>query len=132
MTDREKTTIGVVLVLLAVGGWFVWHLVEAGGIGASQGGAMLVAVVAITVLTAIAAGAVALISGEQKPDERDHQIALKSQMVRGYLYLALAFGLFGVTLGRVDPAVSNAMFLAILFVEIVSGLLMLILYRQAG
>jgi len=133
MTERERITGAVVLVLAAVGGWFAWQLSSSGGLTQPAGGSIFLAVFAITVLTAIGAALAALVGrGRTRVDERDHRIALRAQFVRGFLYLALAFALLGLAMMSGNALLANVIFLAILGIEIVSGLVMLALYRMSA
>ena len=129
MVARERVTMAVVVVLAAVGGWFA-TVVAGEGLSADTGGTLLTAVIAITVLTSILAGIAAATSSHAgRVDERDHRIAARSQMVRGFFYLALCFGVLGLLLGEGQWAFVNGIFLAILAIETISGLIMLALYR---
>lgn len=129
MVVRERVTIAVVLVLIAVGAWFgqgIWQ----NGLESSGGREMVIAAVAITVLTSVFAGVAALAGGgSQRVDERDRDVTFKSQVFRGFLYLSVCFGVLGIAAGQGDFRTANALFLAILGIEIVSGLVMLVLYR---
>lgn len=133
MVMRERVAAAVVLVLMGVGGWFAFRVLG-DGLSAGSGREMLVAAAAIVVLTAVAAGVAALTGrgAGRQVDERDNRIALRSQVVRGFFYLVLAFGLLGLAVGDGDIARANAIFLAILGIEIVSGLVMLALYRVSA
>ncbi|MEM9839925.1 MAG: hypothetical protein AAF830_12340 [Pseudomonadota bacterium] len=130
MVQRERVTLAVVAVLIAVGAWFAQKVLGQ-GLAESTGGAMLTAVIAITVLTSIFAGIAAAVgAGKGKEiDERDTRLTLRSQVVRGFFYLCLAFGVLGLSVAAGDFAMANGIFLAILAIEIVSGVIMLALYR---
>jgi len=129
MVMRERVTIVVVLVLLAVGGWFA-SSVRRTGLEAETGSLLLHAAIAISVLTAIFAGIAAATTGNKgRVDERDHRIAARSQMIRGAFYLCLSFGVLGILIGNGHWSLVNAMFLSILAIEIISGVIMLTLYR---
>ena len=129
MVIRERVTIAVLLVLIGVGGWFAQGIWQ-GGLESSGGQELLIASVAIAVLTSIFAGAAALMGGgSQRVDERDRDVMFKSQVFRGFLYLSVCFGLLGLAVGAGDYRTANALFLAVLAIEIVSGLVMLALYR---
>ena len=133
MVMRERMTLAVVLVLIAVGGWFTAVVMER-GLGAPLGPEFLTAVIACAVLTAVAggiAGAVGRDKGRQV-DERDTRLTLKAQVLRGYLYLILGFGVLGIALAEGQHALANGMFLAIVGIEVLSGLVMLALYRFSG
>lgn len=133
MVMRERVTLAVVVVLIAVGAWYAQTVFER-GLAESAGGAMLKAVFAIAVLTSIFAGIAAAIGGRKgsEIDERDTRITLRSQVVRGFFYLCLGFGLLGLAVSDGNFALANGIFLAILAIEVTSGLVMLALYRMAG
>jgi len=129
MVIRERVTIAVILVLTGVGAWFAQGIWQ-GGLESSGGQKLLVASVAIAVLTSIFAGAAALMGGgSQRVDERDRDVMFKSQVFRGFLYLSVCLGMLGLAAGAGDYRTANALFLAVLAIEIVSGLVMLALYR---
>ena len=131
MTMRERMTGGVVLVLAVVGAWYLWEVRARGGLAGTPGTSLFVAALAITVLTTLVAALVTL-TGSRTVDERDRQVTLRAQVVRGYLYLGLGFGVLGIAYARGDGALAAGMFLAILGIEIASGLVMLGLYRRAA
>ncbi|NNU15809.1 hypothetical protein HK107_05680 [Parvularcula sp. ZS-1/3] len=130
MVMREKVTAGVLAVLVVLAVWFGFEIM-ARGIEASTGWQMLVAVLVFVMLSGGIAAVIALSgrSKTQQVDERDNRIALQAQSLRGFLYLALSFLVLGLAIGNGDFGLANRLFLAILGIEIVSGLGMLILYR---
>ncbi len=134
MTSRERVTAVVTMILMAVGAWFGLQLMEAGSMAAPANGAILTAVIAITMLTIVFAGIAAAIGGNKgaQIDERDRRLTLNSQVFRGFLYLALSFAVLGLAVGDGNYALVNGMFLAILGIETVSGLVMLALYRMSA
>ena len=133
MTMRERMTGAVVLALFGVGAWFTWQLISAGGPVASPSGTILLAVGGIIVLTSLFAGLAAATAGPgQRVDERDEGIAVWSQAVRGYFYLVIAFAVLGFAMLTGQRTLANLTFIAILASEIVSGLVMLALYRRAA
>ena len=131
MTMQERVTWAVVLVLGLVGAWYGWAVWSRGGPAATTGATVLLAVLAITVLSAVCAG-IAALAGSQRVDERDRQIAFKAQVFRGYGYLALAFGALGFAFGRGDTRLAVELFAVILAIEFVSGIFMAVLYRRSA
>ncbi|GGY46935.1 hypothetical protein [Parvularcula lutaonensis] len=132
MVVREKVTLAVLAVLVATGAWFAQE-VRARGLAAETGWQMLAVTLAIIVASAVLAGGiVALGPKARQVDERDNRIALMSQSFRGFLYLGLSFGVLGLAVGNGNYALANGIFLAILGIEIVSGLVMLVLYRTSA
>lgn len=128
MVMRERTALGAVLVLGLVGGWFA-SVIWQEGLATDAGMRIFIAGIAIVVLMVPVAIVMVLGGRGRKVDERDHRIALMSQTFRGYLYLILSFGLFGLAMASGDNALMNAIFLAVLGIEIISGLVMMALYR---
>ncbi|MEM1379875.1 MAG: hypothetical protein AAGH41_04535 [Pseudomonadota bacterium] len=133
MVQRERVTLAVMVVLIAVGAWFA-NTVFDRGLAESTGGAMLKATIAIAILTTVLAGfAAALGAGKGKEiDERDSRIALRSQVVRGFFYLCLTFGVLGLAVSDGNFVLANGLFLAVLAIEITSGAVMLALYRVSA
>ena len=131
MTKQERVTGAVVVVLALVGAWFAWTLWSGGSLDEPRLGAMIGAVVLLALLSSIAAGAAAL-AGSGRVDERDRKVAVRSQAVRGYFYLVVTYGALAYAVMQGSGVLANGLFLAILAVELVSGLVMLALYRRAG
>ena len=133
MVVRERVTVAVVLVLMIIGGWYV-TMVLSRGLGTNTLGEMALAAVGIMVLTSIFAGVAALSGGRkgQQIDERDHRVTFRSQMIRGFFYLALSFGLLGKAIADGNYTMANTIFLVIIGIEIISGMIMLMLYRLNG
>lgn len=131
MTMRERVTWAVVAVLALVGGWFVLGLRSADSLAGMRLGSMIGAVVMLAILTSIGAGVAALI-GNRSVDERDHAIALKSQGVRGYFYLVLAYGVLFYAIAQGDGLLANGLFAAILGIELIAGLVMVFQYRRSA
>lgn len=131
MVQRERVTVAVLAVLVAVGGWFA-SVVRQDGLGANHSAAIIGAVVAIAVLSAALAALAAATGGSRRVDERDHRVAMMSQTIRGFFYLGLSFGVLGLLWSAGQYALVNGIFLAILAIEIVSGIIMLALYRVSA
>ena len=131
MTMQERVTAAVVVVLMLVGGWFGWTLWSAGGLWTARVDLMIAAVFFIAVLSAVLAAAAALM-GEQRVDERDRKITFQAQGLRGYLYLVLAYAALVGAIVQGAGLLANALFAAILAIELLSGLVMLALYRRAA
>lgn len=132
MVVRERVTAVVVIALIGVALWF-GSTVRTEGLGAETGWQMLAATLAVIVVSGALAGAVVAAGPKARQvDERDNRIALRSQSLRGFLYLALGFGVLGLAIGNGDYRLANGMFLAILGIEIVSGLAMLVFYRASA
>lgn len=132
MVVREKVTMGVLAVLLGALGWFALTISRQ-GLGTDAVWQMGVITIGVVVFSAIVAAV--LIAGSarhRQVDERDGKVAMRSQGIRGFLYLGLSFLVLGVSVGEGNYAIANAMFLAILGIEIVSGLIMLVLYRASA
>ena len=133
MTMRERMTGAVLLALCGVAGWFCWQLFEGDGLTRTPPGDIFLAVGGIVVLTSLFAGLAAATAGEgRRVDERDHQVAGWAQAIRGYFYLIITFGVLAYALLADERLMANLLFLAILGSEIVSGLVMLALYRRAA
>lgn len=130
MSRQERMTAAVTLVLIVVGAWFVAELRSAPSLAQPLIGAMIGAVVLTALLAGVAAGAVALLGG--RTDERDRRIAVGAQAVRGYFYLILVYAGLGYAIFAGLGPLANGLFAAILTTEILSGLLMLVLYRRAA
>jgi hypothetical protein len=129
MVVREKVTLAVLIALVLSGLWF-GRMVWSRGLEADLAGEMLMVLLAFIAVTAICAGLLALIGGRgRQVDERDGKVALRAQGLRGFLYLALSFGVLGLAVGTGQHALANGVLLAVLLIEAVSGLVMLALYR---
>jgi hypothetical protein len=129
MVVREKVTLAVLIALMISAGWF-GRIVWSRGLEADLGGDMLVVLLAFIAVTAVCAALLALIGRKSRQvDERDGRVALRAQGLRGFLYLALSFGVLGLAIGQGQHALANGMLLAILLIEVVSGLVMFALYR---
>jgi Kef-type K+ transport system membrane component KefB len=130
MVVREKVTLAVLMALVVCGVWF-GRIVWSRGLETDLGGEMLMVLLAFIAVTAISAALLALIGRKgRQVDERDGRVALRAQSLRGFLYLALAFGVLGLAIGQGQHAFANGMLLAILLIEVVSGLVMFALYRR--
>ena len=129
MVMRERVTLAV-LAVLGTAAVFYGRLILEQGLGAETGRQMAVTAIAIIVGTIVlATWAAATGAKTNRVDERDNRVALKSQVFRGFLYLSLSFGMLGIAVGEGNYSLANALFLAILAIEIVSGVVMLALYR---
>ncbi|MCQ8183864.1 hypothetical protein [Parvularcula maris] len=130
MVAREKVALAVLVALLVSGVWFA-RLVASRGLGADLAPQMLTMLLVFIVVTAVCAALIALLGPKARQvDERDGRVALTAQSLRGFLYLALSFAVLGIAIGRGEHALANAMLLAVLSIEVVSGLVMLALYRR--
>lgn len=133
MVMRERVTVAVVFVLIGFAIWF-GSVVASRGLGAETGGELIIAVVGITLLTSIGAALAAGLGGARaaRVDERDRRVALQSQTIRGFFYLLITFGLAALAFRDGNFVLVNTLFLAILCVEIISGVIMLVLYRNTA
>jgi hypothetical protein len=133
MTYNEQITVFVVLVLMAALAAFLGAVESAGGFSAPLTPKIGWTVLSITVLSAFDAAAIRL---RQKrgavADERDGKVAFLAQTLRGYLYLGVLFLGFGYAIFAGHNLLANGLFVAILAIEIISGLALLVLYRRAG
>ncbi|MEE4211675.1 MAG: hypothetical protein V2I43_20705, partial [Parvularcula sp.] len=78
----------------------------------------------------IGSAAIRLLSGPGlKADERDRRVASTSQAVRGTLYLSVVLMLCAWAAMSGQHTLANLLFVLVLGFEIVSGLVMLLLYR---
>lgn len=135
MTFREKSAWVVLLGMGAVLWRYLASLREAGSFGAGTTQVMFLTILAFVVFAVIAHTLMAILSaksGDDAEDERDRQIARKSEYIAGYVLGAFALGGLAFALMEGAYLVANILFVGLVFSEIVKNAWQVFLYRRSA